>query len=526
MLQTTKILEEMRGWKDASEFGKRTKILEKYGEAPRTLAPGITGDYDFGSDGLFFGDERGSTLRPITGTDLVFNGSEQGNRDGEAMLIHDFTYLSRPDIRQLITETIGINLSRISIPEQISFLEWAKKQPVAEIERVREFIGNYGINGVRTFFSVDENRGSIILSIGERVQPDIATAVFEKHAELLDAAKQASAYIGSVFKGEIPSSAIRTIESGLLGKATQLLKDFYAIAFREGPNSSQDDILDPAVLDEHFKEFEKIKADIELWKGGFRTLYEEGIIKNFSDIVGTEFGAKSPEELTEEDKNAMRTMYDENYPESAGYSDEFRETLFRGLEEAFAKKDGTRFYVLKKDGKLIGYNRFEDLPETEGDARPRKYVGSFNVAPEYRGSKLGDKMFDDCLAQETRDGSIITAYADPTLPISAHYLETNGFVATGIENIGGRPLLRIISDPDMNAKLSTKRPSFNDEVDTGVADQGSPREYVSVRKTGLGDMPAIASSMLEKGWLLTRLQKDTGNDDRSAVIAVFEKPRA
>jgi predicted GNAT family N-acyltransferase len=270
----------------------------------------------------------------------------------------------------------------------------------------------------------------------------------------------------------------------------------------------------------HFGQVEKIKTDIELFKSAFRTLYEEGIITDFSEVAGVELGVKSPEDLSEEDRDAMRAMYDSNYGESSGYSPEFRETIFHGLDEAFTKKEGARFYVLKKEGKLIGYNRFEDLPDTE-DGRHRKYVGSFNVSPEYRGSKLGDKMFDDCLAQETGNETIVEAYADPTLPITSHYLETNGFVATGIEDVGGRPLLRIVRDPELNAKLSTKLDSFSEAIAEELAKNGSPKDTVFAKTTTLSELSGIVTGRFEDGWVLTRvIRTPTGS---GSVTAVFEK---
>ncbi len=486
---------------------------------------------------------------------LILMNSEFGVTDTDEGDVRDLFENLNLEATASLRKNLGIDFRDISRREFFSLVRYLQSTNHGEgYETIRKFLAQTEDpqkkgDRIKAFLSVERGgteMGKKIIEIGGWI-PELADEIFRKYAEIVRSADDVDTALDTAFASEHHTGHTSAICATLIGKANALLVESHkmirtlmlereihdgnAILMRsidsdvDGYATEDYARIEKQEIEKLKKNLDAIRGDIELWKGGFRTLYEEGVVTDFSEVAGVEFGAKSAEELTEEEKDAMRTMYDENYSESAGYSDEFRETLFRGLEEAFTKKDGTRFYVLKKGGALIDYNRFEDLPETEGDTRPRKYVGSFNVAPEYRGSKLGDKMFDDCLAQETRDGSIITAYADPTLPISAHYLETNGFVATGIENIGGRPLLRIISDPDMNAKLSTKRPSFNDEVATGVADQGSPREYVSVRKTGLGDMPAIASSMLEKGWLLTRLQKDTGNDDRSAVIAVFEKPR-
>ncbi|MBP9751835.1 MAG: GNAT family N-acetyltransferase [Candidatus Moranbacteria bacterium] len=387
-------------------------------------------------------------------------------------------------------------------------------------EKILEFCKRFGKDGLRTFiastFGKDINHE--VFSFGSD-EPELAESIFHIYASMLSSRDAFSETLDR-FRGvgaataEQFSTAESAIKSSLTTKAKTFLEKFfseYSTIKHRGHDAKK------SLINSFSEKFKTVRSDIEMFKSAFRTLYEEGVIENFEDVSGMEFGTKSPEELSDEDKEAMRRIYDENYPESAGYSKEFREAIFHGLEDAFTKKD-TRFYVLKKDGEMVGYNRFENLPDTE-DERKRKYVGSFNVAPHYRGSKLGDKLFDDCLAQETIDDTIIEAYADPTLPISSHYLETNGFVATGIEDIGGRPLLKIMRDPETNARLATKQSPQDKEELTRLAEKG----HISIRKMPRGDIPAIASDLLGKGWLLTHITRDTG--DNSAVAAVFEKPR-
>jgi len=420
---------------------------------------------------------------------------------------HLADYENIRETSKMFSDSAKIGIHNLSWREQQWLCSGIFSSPGKTDEIIR-FGKKFGLDGLRTFLSCeyDVRNSDAILSIGKQLPEEIATSIFEKYGALVEAANAVEEQLHEKFRvvpGYSKEVAIR-ISQNLLRKGRDLLVSLAKTSERNPEKIA-------ATLD-------AIKADIELFKSAFRILYEEGVIENFEDVSGVEFGTKSPEELSDEDKATMRKMYDENYPESAGYSKEFREAIFHGLEGAFTKKEGVRFYVLKKDDEMLGYNRFEDLPDTE-DGRKRKYVGSFNVAPQYQGSKLGDKIFDDCLAQEISEDTVIEAYADPTIPISSHYLETNGFVATGIEDIGGRPLLKIIRDPKMNAGLATKKSPQDKEELTRLAEEG----HISIRKMPRGDIPWVASDLLGKGWLLTHITRDAG--DKSAVAAVFEKPR-
>ncbi len=449
-------------------------------------------------------------------------------------------------MRKFVEDFFGIDLSEISISTQVQLLDFMKERDRDQLDFLRSFF-HEGMSPkanrdrLLSFLSLEQGgheMGQKIINIGKHLPTDVADRIFEKYAELVEASENAERFLFEEFDKEDKILA-RQVSSKLLQRGERLLitgsdtldtlRFQYETATGEGIlNRSFDPHADDHTLEDYerveqeeitklLSSLDSIRAHIELWKSGFRTLYEEGVIENFGEVSGVEFGIKSPEELSDEDKATMRKMYDENYPESAGYSKEFREVIFHGLEEAFTKKD-VRFYVLKKDSEILGYNRFEDLPDTE-DGRKRKYVGSFNVSPQYRGSKLGDKIFDDCLAQEISGDTIIEAYADPTLPISSHYLETNGFAATGIEDIGGRPLLKIVRDGAMNARLATKKESPDKEELTRLVEEG----VVALEKTTRADMPAIASSKFEKGWLLTYISPDS--KDKNIVTAVFEKSR-
>lgn len=420
-------------------------------------------------------------------------------------------------MRKFVEDTFGISIAEVPIYIQIQLLDFMKEQDQAKLDSLKTFFQQGASpeikqNRLIAFLSLEQGgpeMGGAIAHISEQFPAETADAIFRKYAELVNQAEKTATAVALSFNKDVAAESIVLIRENLLIRAKDLL-----ISFEGRDRHSEKDV---------FSALDAIRADIELFKSTFQTLYEEGVISDFSEVAGIEFGSRNPEELSEEDKEAMRKMYDENYPESAGYSPEFRATIFRSLEDAFAKKSGARFYILKKDGKLIGYNRFEDLPDTK-DGRKRKYVGSFNVAPRYRGSKLGDKMFDDCISNETGDGAIIEAYADPALPISAHYLNENGFVGTEMEMVADRPILKIVRDELRNKQLATKQPTFTDTVAKEINRDGSPRAYITTERTQLSDMPQIASSMLKKGWLLTRIPRDTdGNHD--AVIAVFEKAR-
>jgi hypothetical protein len=444
----------------------------------------------------------------------AYSSSEERGSD-QRLLVETYKAMMSLRMREFIDARLGINLGSLSFAVQAYLLNFLSEADEPKVDSVAAFIRGGSSDApesrLTSFLLLGQGgpeMGEKILSIAEKLPLEVADQIFAKYSELVDASESAYEYLDAQTSSETDDAKrraiAREISDSLLRRGKDLLVDF-----SESPET------DPGAL---LSKIESIKTDTELFRTAFKTLAQEGFIKELADAKRLEFSTLAGTEIPAETKEAMLALYDENYPEAKGYSPAFRELIFHGLAEAF-DKEGVRFYTLKKDGKLIGFNRFEDLAPTE-DGRKRKYVGSFNVVPELQGSRIGDVMFGDCLRKETDENTVIEAYADAALPVSSYYLEKSGFVATRVEDLAGRPFLAIRLDQKANRDLLTKQRPPSLETAEAVAQGGSPRPDIAVIRTTFTDMPAIASDKLGKNWLTHLLIQDK---TQGTVLAVFEQ---
>lgn len=457
-------------------------------------------------------------------------------------------HLHRPDMRHLIEEKLGISLTHLGIHAQVAFLEYLSSTDKQDFERLSAFLSRYDLN----------DRVAIASSfLAFRHQPDfsyIIERVCQHEGVGLPLVRYVSAMIGNVesirrllteqFRQPEQNEDIVRIHNRLIDKAYDILlryntkiADLETIQELEHGQQLLDDLEFDASDDfqdlrgggvekgSYAVEKERLAKEIQnecngfslsltLFLNTFKTLRESGVPFSLEDVKGLDWQtALSPEQLAEADRKEMRTIYTANYPDSADYSATFRETLIHGLDASF-RKEGARFYTLKKDGALIAFARFEDLPPA-ADGTPRKYFGSFNVAPEMRGSKIGDVFLETTLKKEREGDWIIEASADPRIKISQHYIEKDDFVATGIEMLADRPLLHIRYDASLNERLTTKRTTSLHQ-DPTVLEKVSAGEALHT-KTSTGK--PIDFSPLENGYVLTRFF-----ESKEHTVCVFEKP--
>jgi hypothetical protein len=146
-----------------------------------------------------------------------------------------------------------------------------------------------------------------------------------------------------------------------------------------------------------------------------------------NDVVGVEFRRTDPGELTEKERQAMQTIHWENWksqPETAAIlQKKFERTLQGGLRT---------FYLLKKDGAVAGFARF-DFEDADGRPLPRgeTYFGSFNVTPAMRGSAMGEAMLRNMF--DAQSDMTIHFESDTRHAISMKYVEDGKAVIEKVE---------------------------------------------------------------------------------------------
>lgn len=230
-LYTKNMLVGIEEWESSSESQKRMKILEEHNQTTFTIAPGMVGCLD--EDNLYIGEDsnQGGDLRPIKLSDLKMTKSgDEPQTEEEKALISDFIFLNSPESKKIIKKDIGIKLSTLSLPEQVSFLQFLYNRTESQAKELKSFTEVHGSNGFKAFLSLEHGgleMGDKILSISESLknQPEIADQLFAQYAEMVDSveksAEEATELYNEIFYDKYANKD--EVANGILKRAYELL---------------------------------------------------------------------------------------------------------------------------------------------------------------------------------------------------------------------------------------------------------------------------------------------------------------
>jgi len=347
----------------------------------------------------------------------------------EARLIFDYIKLIQHNSRDSIESEFHFLLTDLTIKEQIYFLSYLKNITVKQAQLMQSFTSLYGVDGMRTFLSLergDETLGDAIVAFGQH--DEIAGSVFKLYGSLLDAAEDVEKLLEEALDCEKQDcqSAKESVRKTILDRAHKVLTQ----------SVQSGDISDLET------QLQKMSREGVLLSSISRNLYEDG---NFSfdtmrDFTFTEVPGNS---LPQTDIVEMERLYRQSYAEES-FQGEFIEGLLSSMQESIADDD-TRWYVLRHQETPIGFCKITDRFD---DSRKliEKHFGAFNVNPKFGGGKLGEAMFTEVIDAESMDNVPIIAECLPSVPISSKYIET-GFNAVGTSEFAGHHILHIIRTP-------------------------------------------------------------------------------
>lgn len=272
-------------------------------------------------------------------------------------------------------------------------------------EKLKEFVKQYGRNGLRTFLSLDydSKMADTILKLGEKF-PEAAKIIFEKYNEIIDLSKEVEDFILRTFGNTTTESALKVKES-LFRKAKDLLA-----SYKNKINSEK-----TADLTKVGPELENIKAEVLLFASTFKVLSGKEKVE-LTDLEGTRFEIKDSSLLTDTEKQTMTRIFIENRP---GYSPELLEKTLGEFTEVL-KTSGHEFHVLRFNDDIIAFCRFDKLPNGN------LYAGSLNVRTEIRGSAIGSAMIHATLDKKTEENTVEAVVYEKN-PMLNKYLTEFGF---------------------------------------------------------------------------------------------------
>jgi hypothetical protein len=334
-------------------------------------------------------------------------------------------------MRKMIEKDFGFNFLSLPLTERFYFLKYLKHTTVSEVGDMKHFIALYGVDGMRTFLSLEsqgEDFGDKIVAFGQH--EEVARHIFSYYGELLDSADRAEEIVrSSKSASSVTGDEIRQVRDNILHRAQKDLID--AVEY-----SDIDALKD--VLDRYNAKAKEYVALLQETTNGESIEIKKG---------GT---------LSNDDKTQMLTLLRANY--YAAYPDkedsDFRQAVEDSLKAHFDDSN-TTFRVLYDGATIVSFNRFDDMIDEQNNRRVT-YFGSFNAAAPYSG--VGGEMLKRTIEEQLQDGVPMMAHCDPTQKITQKYIE-NGFVATKKYPLAGKDSFEIWQSDDSCELIRSKNMS-------------------------------------------------------------------
>lgn len=360
---------------------------------------------------------------------------------------------TKKGFRESIERSIGIKLVDFNIKEQASIINFLKNLTNKESIRVKNFSDKYSIDGFRTFLSVEQGgreMGDKILTLGEKLQEDVAKKVFTKYGEIIDNVNKITEFTRTNFTKEIKTNPefIKKIEETLYIKGKQLLLQIYDDLNNEKEvNYEQID-----------KQLDRINADTITTFAIFKQAVKNGEKLPIESIEGSVFSKKEASDIGDNQQNEMLELYELNWKNHPDRN--FVESLKSYFKTAFspeANKQKNYFYTFEKDNNIRAFIRFEK----QNDAS--FYASALNVDEASKNFGLGEAMMDEALTREAKE-HILHASCRKDNPSNMRYFE-KGFISRGFKKTNETEEFDLVWDENKNKDILAKQKSQGELID-------------------------------------------------------------
>lgn len=270
----------------------------------------------------------------------------------------------------------GVRFNDLSFQEQAQFIRFYESADETQKQRVIDFCKNYGHKGFTAFLSLDYGieMGETILSIGGKLKRQTANRIFSKYFEIVTATEFVESYLVDKFSKQASAEIVDRVKESLMRRGKDLLVEFKDMDEKDVP-----DVV---------RKLENIKTEVIIFASTLREMAKDS---NFSvqEFVEKSIEIRNSTELSADDKKQMIQVFVANRPEFSP------ELLKSDLEEFkhYMDETGHEFRLLKQDGNVIAFIRFDHLPGN------RIYAGSFNLSPDARGTSIAIAMAKTALEE-------------------------------------------------------------------------------------------------------------------------------
>ncbi|MFH1252918.1 MAG: GNAT family N-acetyltransferase [Candidatus Uhrbacteria bacterium] len=247
----------------------------------------------------------------------------------------------------------------------------------------------------------------------------MARQVFTQYGQLALLAQEKSAELASEFLtegGETKIDAV-AVEQELLDRAKNFLVEI-----------SRTDNVSAEAVAEKLRNYE---TDMVVFAGIFKTAFKNPSEVKFDEVRGLSFEQKTAAEIAQDEhQTEHREIVDIFQANWRKQKPKAAARLTQGLEAKLkTENQASRFAILKKDGKIIAFVRFDKTQTPDG--RPALYCASLNVKTNLRSSALGEAVLKNTIDHEAQT-QIIYADVFPDLLAGTKYVEDFGCTIVGV----------------------------------------------------------------------------------------------
>lgn len=366
----------------------------------------------------------------------------------------------RPWMSSYLEETAGISLEALTIREQFQLFRFLLTTDASSVQETFKTTHRFGQDAARSFLACerDAHAADDILEIARHAPPEDAEKVFRTFNRITDLLRISS---GDLYReifshGTAERPTREALDDEFVARARAVLKS-YADGIRQGQSSEAQTIAE---------RLERVETDTVLFASVFKTAFKGKSNVKFEDLRGVELSARRRDELEPETERAMLATARENWKQDP----ELRDLPVAALKNKLrGGEDDSRFYLLKKEDRLLAFMRFDERPDGE------LYAGSLNVDPDLRGSAVGEAFLSASL-DRAADGRAVHADFFPQVDAGMMYVDRLGWAVTGVTSVdlpNGERLRRcdMVRQPEWQDAFPARKPNVSKEYLASLAGQ-------------------------------------------------------
>ncbi len=359
-----------------------------------------------------------------------------------------FEFATLLQLKQKLAKKANVSFESLSPGEQAGLLLVYRNCTEEEQKKMDSFLETKKEAGfpVLLLGQYEKNLFPLLEKIDQKYSVHEQAAIFEKIADVIRSLQTVEEKVKEFFVEEGKEINTNDISQEIMKRAAKLIEKFAT-----EPKAT-------IKISELVMRLSRIKEDIMLFAVMFKVAVKGDKHIDVKEVKGMDLQHLNFEELTDSDKEQMDEIIQKNWSDR----DLYGEKKIKEFHELMKTDKNSRYYVMRKDGKITSFIRFKDKEKVFGEPI-RKEGGYFNVDPDFRGSGFGEAMMLASIIKEGETG-IIDAVVHPDFDIGIRYVEETGcdIVGFGPDKVG--TMRFILECDDQKNKKSFTRNQTEEEV--------------------------------------------------------------